>query len=1675
MLPPKLKSWKKVVELSIARGLYRRNILNRKRRSSMHVTSPAVVEFLEARTLLSAMTIDADPNESALGTHEDDHPIPMISIGDTLEIIASHHTEPGHSSSPDTHFFAETGDSHHFAWQDQIPSTPDVTDIFYDFRSRNGYANVITAGQKIAAQAALQTWEDATLGKINFVHSTTVSEFDIINIGTGNLAAFGYTSDPGGILALGGGIFTHNANHTINRGIAWLDVSENWDTVIGNGNPAGTFDYYTVVAHEIGHALGLGHADNIPGIDLMDGIYSAEQTGASSNDIEHIQSIYSDATDNTTLAGLNGVAEVVGATTTELIVNGDFETGDLTGWSSTSIGIGGWQINDGQFDPPGPGTPLAPISGNFDIVSSQTTRGANLISETFTVPANITSATLSWSDRIRNYANIFDDFNQEWRVLVLNENGTLIQEVFSTNPGDPLQQIGPNHRSFDLTSLLQSLEGQSISISFEELRTFYYFNVTLDNVSLLVESGNNSTLAVDLNGDDDAGIDFAASFTEDGGSVLIVDTDLAVYAGTEPTGPIQVAVIGGGPLSDDSGFQEIVAQLNDDTYFDFNAILVQPEEVDTLTELNAYDVVVIGGSGQGGGYSNAFAVYQAPLREWVEAGGGVVMAGWGVWDAGTTSGPIHPDINAIIPVDTDARFGFVHSGTVYFEGAGHEFSVDGQESVEENHSPIFHPVIEGVSDFTLSFRDYVEYSQGGADLGALVLGTTNGQATVVVGDVENGRSVYLGPIYSGTTSRFNNSELRSGDPDHLLENAVAWAGMSLAPVLPSSSSDIYTTHSNGTRIGIIDSNTGIGTDIGATGTNHTWAAAFDTDGSETLYTLTEAFSGNARLATVNTTTGIVTTVSGPGTGTSMISLEVASDGTMYGIGYSDRILYRIDKTTGDSTPVGYTGILSAMDLAFDSSGTLWATVNNRLWTVDTSTGASTFQANITGISSGSVMGIMFDASDTLLATALTVNSPLYVISTTTGIATIVNSNTTFSAPHGGDILLAADSDGLINSATVTITNLLDGTDESLSIITAGSGITASYNSSTGTLTLSGTQSAAAYEQVLRTVTYNNTSQDPNTADRLINFVVTSGSHDSEIATSVVSVAAVNDVPVINSFDLSVNVNQINEGDSVILSGTFTDPDAGDTHLVEINWGDGSANTILNLAAGVSSFSIAHTYADDNPTGTALTLNKISVTVQDNSSISGTAITRVQIRNVAPVLSNVSITPMIDENGVAVLNGIISDVGIQDTFTVVIDWNVSGNAGGSGEGTTTLTHSELTDLGGGQWSFSTSHQYLDDNPTASSEDTYEVGITVTDDDGGIGSGSTSVLVKNVAPVMTTLSSSSPASNKAAEGEEVTISGSFTDIGTLDLHTASINWGDGTSSAATIDETNGSGTISGNHAYLFGGIYTVTVTLADDDNGLHELTTTVFVTGIGLHEVDGQTVLQIIGTNSADHITINQQGNGLLKVHADFLQERNGFRTYDSSDIDLLFIFLCEGDDHVTVAGNVDISTLIYGGGGDDHINGGGGSNIILGGAGNDRIVGGSGRDILIGGTGIDRIIGGPGQDIITGSSTTYGFSTGDDLLANSAALLAIQQEWNAETAQADRKANLSDDDASSTRLNADFFTRLGLEILDDTEADILTGSSAEDWFLLSNGDRVTDGSLQSNSNAGGNGKGKGGNS
>jgi hypothetical protein len=68
---------------------------------------------------------------------------------------------------------------------------------------------------------------------------------------------------------------------------------------------------------------------------------------------------------------------------------------------------------------------------------------------------------------------------------------------------------------------------------------------------------------------------------------------------------------------------------------------------------------------------------------------------------------------------------------------------------------------------------------------------------------------------------------------------------------------------------------------------------------------------------------------------------------------------------------------------------------------------------------------------------------------------------------------------------------------------------------------------------------------------------------------------------------------------------------------------------------------------------------------------------------------------------------------------------------------------------------------------------------------------------------------------AVGTQLTLGADLSDPGTADTHTATVDWGDGTSAPATVQESLGAGTLTASHAYSAAGVYRVGATVTDDD--------------------------------------------------------------------------------------------------------------------------------------------------------------------------------------------------------------------------------------------------------------------
>jgi hypothetical protein len=238
---------------------------------------------------------------------------------------------------------------------------------------------------------------------------------------------------------------------------------------------------------------------------------------------------------------------------------------------------------------------------------------------------------------------------------------------------------------------------------------------------------------------------------------------------------IDVAVVerAGGGLG---GGAAVVAQLNDDTFFDFTATLVDPTGVDSAAELTSYDVVVLGGSGPGSDPIWTVAMANA-LKVFVEGGGGVLMTGWGHWNSGPVGGLANATPAAIldtfVPGDIDNDYSFSLSS--FLPGTSIVLT------------DLDHPITEGLPDsFPYGIGCCLEYNRHPLQPGDVSLGIPAnpffgpGHALIYREDIGagNGRSVYLGALHLASVSDHYllQSKLRSGPGDQLLEQALAWLG-----------------------------------------------------------------------------------------------------------------------------------------------------------------------------------------------------------------------------------------------------------------------------------------------------------------------------------------------------------------------------------------------------------------------------------------------------------------------------------------------------------------------------------------------------------------------------------------------------------------------------------------------------------------------------------------------------------------------------------------------------------------------------------------------------------------------------------------------------------------------------------------------------------------------------------
>ena len=179
---------------------------------------------------------------------------------------------------------------------------------------------------------------------------------------------------------------------------------------------------------------------------------------------------------------------------------------------------------------------------------------------------------------------------------------------------------------------------------------------------------------------------------------------------------------------------------------------------------------------------------------------------------------------------------------------------------------------------------------------------------------------------------------------------------------------------------------------------------------------------------------------------------------------------------------------------------------------------------------------------------------------------------------------------------------------------------------------------------------------------------------------------------------------MNEGSLLTRELSFTDPDAGDSWTATVDYGEGAGPQSLSLNPD-KTFTLSHVYADN---GTF----DLTVVITDSYGETATDSIVVTVDNVAPQVAAGEDTT-IDGGSVFSAVGSFVDPGA-DTWTATVDY-------GDGSGLKPLALNP-------DKTFALQHTYT-------KKGTYTVSVTVTDDDGAVGSDTLAVTVRNSAPVAT----------------------------------------------------------------------------------------------------------------------------------------------------------------------------------------------------------------------------------------------------------------------------------------------------------------------------------------------------
>lgn len=284
-------------------------------------------------------------------------------------------------------------------------------------------------------------------------------------------------------------------------------------------------------------------------------------------------------------------------------------------------------------------------------------------------------------------------------------------------------------------------------------------------------------------------------------------------------------------------------------------------------------------------------------------------------------------------------------------------------------------------------------------------------------------------------------------------------------------------------------------------------------------------------------------------------------------------------------------------------------------------------------------------------------------------------------------------------------------------------------------------------------------------------------------------SAANQAPTVAADNSALNVS---EGTAPANTGTYSDPDGDAVSLTA------SSGTVTKTGTSNGTWSWTAPASDESSA-----TQTVTVTADDGQGQTAVATFTLSVYGVAPAAQILTDPATVPEGKSEPFTGAATTADPVDTTGLTYNWLVTKDGSSYAEGSGTAF-----------------------NFTPNDEGTYVVNFSATDDGGMTGTTSMTIIGTNVAPTAAITGVTASAPLVITANEDLSFSGTFTDPGTLDTHTATWNFGDGGSSVTNYGP-GGSASTPATHSYAKAGTYAVSLTVSDDDGGVGQATTTVTV--------------------------------------------------------------------------------------------------------------------------------------------------------------------------------------------------------------------------------------------------------